>query len=259
MNSRCRAGDSNARTGLGQSKGGGWKARLTMNERSTPMRRFRPPTRVLVVSISLLVVAASVLAVTASAQSGSAAQSPKPTLPPDEGTARTTGSGSVPTARSRPRTSRRSRSARGSSMPRPLVRRPWTVTSSSTPGAARRRPVTARSNMRAAAASVRSSAGQGPSMGSVPASTSRTWAGMTMRGTGRTGSRTTDEEDAAASSANTRRSRSAPTGSDSSATRLAQQRSQGRAPVQRLWRPVLPAPLTGIEEGPLTSGPSSAT
>jgi hypothetical protein len=35
------------------------------------MRRFRPPTRVLVVSISLLVVAASVLAVTASAQSGS--------------------------------------------------------------------------------------------------------------------------------------------------------------------------------------------
>ena len=37
------------------------------------MRRFRPPTRILVVAVAALVVAASILAVTASAQSGAGA------------------------------------------------------------------------------------------------------------------------------------------------------------------------------------------
>jgi len=37
------------------------------------MRRFRPPTRVLVIAVAMLVVAASVLAMTASAQSGARA------------------------------------------------------------------------------------------------------------------------------------------------------------------------------------------
>ena len=64
----------------------------------------------------------------------------------------------------------------------------WTATSSSTPGPARPRPVIALSILRPASGGARCQAEPGPSTASVLASMSRTWAGSTGPGTGRTGS-----------------------------------------------------------------------
>ena len=152
----------------------------------------RPPTRVLVVAASLVVVAASILAVTASAQSGARAnhgtrpfhltkECPPSTMQGQIGDYCTVTSSNVAGIPVGTR----------SSMRRPPVRPPWTATSSSTPGPAIPRPAIAHSILRPASGGARCRAEPGGSTASVLVSTSRTWAGMTGPGTGRTGSATT--------------------------------------------------------------------
>ena len=80
------------------------------------------------------------------------------------------------------------------SMPRPLVRTRWTVTSSSTPGPATPRRVIAHSILRPASGIARSPVGPGRSTASMLASMSRISAGTTGPGTGRTDSRTDGDE-----------------------------------------------------------------
>ena len=98
------------------------------------------------------------------------------------------GPGRDPSARSRRRTSRRLRSARGSSMPRRLVRPRWTAMSSSTRrgGATTRRSAIAHSILRLVSGCARSRAGPGSSRTSGHVRRSRTSVEPTGPGTGRT-------------------------------------------------------------------------
>ena len=97
--------------------------------------------------------------------------------PCDQGVLGRTTARPVTSARSRPRTSMRSRSARGSSMPRRLISglSRWTATSSSTcPGpATTSHSATATSILRRVSDSAPSRAGPGSSRTSMPASTCR--------------------------------------------------------------------------------------